>query len=198
MRGLKIGLGGGVFDPVHFGHLFLFNECAHKLALDKVLIIPTYSAVHKDTGGITEYHYRREMVDIVCQTNEQFEVSDIEKELGGDSYSIHTIRALKEKYPGNDWYFLAGMDNLRKMEEWYHPEEIVKETTVVIGSRPVEDWPGRASFYDTVRFVDMPQLEISSTDIRRRVASGESIRYLVPRAVEEYIIENGLYKNQTK
>ena len=196
MHGLKIGLGGGVFDPVHFGHLFLFNECANKLTLDKVLIIPTYSAVHKERSVISEYHHRREMIDIACRGNEIFDVCDIEKELGGDSYSIQTIHTLKERFPGNEWYFLMGMDNLRKMEEWYHPEEIVKETTVVIGSRPIDTQAGQASFYDAVEFVDMPRLEISSTDIRRRVASGESIRYLVPRAVEDYILRNGLYTNQ--
>lgn len=195
MRGLKIGLGGGVFDPIHFGHLLLFNECAHQLSLDKVFVIPAYSAVHKERSGISNYEHRRKMTDIACRSNDRFELCEIEKELAGPSYSIETIRALKERYPGNDWFFLVGMDNLDKMKEWYRPEEIVEETTVVIGSRLVEGDQEKSSFLETDRvlFVNMPLLEISSTDIRRRVASGDPIKYLVPEAVEHYIMEKRLY-----
>jgi len=189
----KIGIGGGVFDPVHFGHLFLFNECADRLSLQRVMLIPTYRAVHKITDGITEYRHRREMVRIVCDGNEKFELCEVEKELGGPSYTLDTIRTLKDEEPDADWYFIVGLDNLEKMEEWHKPDEIFEEAHIVVGSRPLDAEPVDPKFRDRVIQLDMPELDISSTDIRERCRSGRSIKYLVPPEIEEYIMLNKLY-----
>jgi nicotinate-nucleotide adenylyltransferase len=193
MTPTKIGIGGGVFDPIHVGHLFLFNECANRLALDRVLLIPTYKAVHKVSDQMTDYRHRHEMVRLACKYNPRFEPSEIEKETGGPSYTIDTIRALKEKHSGAEMFFIVGLDNLEKMEDWYHPEQIVKEATVVVGSRPVDSNVSGSKFKDDVTFLDIPMLDISSTDIRERVKAGRSIKYLVTQEVEEYIVTNRLY-----
>ncbi len=189
----RVGIGGGVFDPVHYGHLFLFNECIQQLKLDKVLLAPTFRAVHKEHEGLAQYEHRREMIKLVCESNDRFELSEIEKETGGPSYTIDTIRTLKARIPGVSWYFIVGLDNLEKMEDWHEPDEIVKEARVIVGTRPVESVSVNARFKDRVDFIDIPRLEISSTDIRERVRSGRSIRYLVPREIERYIAEHGLY-----
>ena len=193
MTSAKIGIGGGVFDPIHVGHLFLFSECANRLGIDRILLIPTFKAVHKISGEMTEYEHRREMVRLACDQNPLFQLSEIEKEQGGPSYTIQTIRALKAEKPASKWFFIVGLDNLGKMEEWYHPDEIVKEATVVVGSRPVDTVSSDPKFRDQVTFLDIPKLDISSTEIRARVREGRSIKYLVPREIEEYINENRLY-----
>lgn len=189
----RVGIGGGVFDPVHYGHLFLFNECIQQLKLDKVLLVPTFKAVHKEQEGLAQYEHRREMINIACESNDKFELSEIEKESGGPSYTIDTIRTLKANNPGVIWYFIVGLDNLEKMEDWHKPDEIIKESKVIVGTRPVESVAVNARFKDKVDFIDIPRLEISSTDIRERIRSGRSIRYLVPSEIENYITEHGLY-----
>jgi nicotinate-nucleotide adenylyltransferase len=193
MSGEKIGIGGGVFDPVHIGHLFLFNECADSLNLQRVLLIPTFRAVHKVTDAISEYSHRCEMVRIVCDENERFELCEVEKELGGPSYTLDTIRTLKDRYHDADWYFIVGLDNLEKMEEWHEPDEIFKEAHIVVGSRPLEAEPVDPKYRDRVIHLDMPELDISSTDIRERCRSGRSIKYLVPSRIEQYISKHKLY-----
>ena len=189
----RIGIGGGVFDPIHIGHLFLFNECADRLDLEKILLIPTYIAVHKPSERMSEYDCRREMVKLVCERNDRFELCEIEKKAGGLSYTIETIRALKKVKPDAEFYFIVGLDNLEKMEDWYHPDEILSEATVVVGSRPVESISSNPKYADRIKYLDIPKLEISSTDIRARVKAGRSIKYLVPPDVERYIIEKKLY-----
>ncbi len=193
MSGQRLGIGGGVFDPIHNGHLFLFNECAEQLKLDKVLLIPTFKAVHKEQEGLVPYELRCEMVRLACEANDKFELCEIEKETGGLSYTIDTIRTLKSRTPEAEWFFLVGLDNLEKMEDWHKPDEIVKEVRVVVGTRPVGSVSVNARFKDKVDFIDMPRLEISSTDIRERIRAGRGIRYLVPREIEQYIIEHKLY-----
>lgn len=190
----KVGIGGGVFDPIHNGHLFLFSECADRLNLDEVLVIPAFNTVHKAVSNVSDYDHRREMTRLACIENKRFKLCEIEKDLGGPSYTLGTLRALKNEMPDTELYFLVGMDNLEKIETWYHPEEIVEEATVVVGSRPVNTVGSSPVFKDKVRFLDMPLMQISSTDIRDRVKDGRPIRYLVPKTVEDYIYENGLYK----
>jgi len=193
MTPAKIGIGGGVFDPIHIGHLFLFSECADRLGLDRILLVPTFQAVHKVSERMTEYRHRREMVRLACEQNPLLQLSEIEKEQGGPSYTIETIRTLKARQPAAEWYFIVGLDNLEKMEDWYHPDEIVEEATVVVGSRPVEAISSDPKFRDQVMFLDIPKLDISSTEIRARVRAGRSIKYLVPLEIEEYITANSLY-----
>jgi nicotinate-nucleotide adenylyltransferase len=189
----RIGIGGGIFDPVHYGHLLLFNECAEQLDLRKVLLIPAYSAVHKMQAAISGYVHRRSMVEIVCDGNERFELCEIEREFGGPSYTINTVRALKDRYSDAEFYFLVGLDNLEKMENWHRPDEILDEVNVVVGSRPVENLSHSSSYSGRVSFIDIPLLEISSTHIRERVKRGRSIKYLVPEQIERYIHDHGLY-----
>jgi nicotinate-nucleotide adenylyltransferase len=193
MSSLRIGIGGGVFDPIHTGHLFLFDEAANRLGLDSVLLIPTFKAVHKASGQITQYEHRREMVKLACEQNPLFRLCEIERETGGPSYTIRTIRALKAAQPEADWYFIVGLDNLGKMEDWYQPDEIIEEVVVVVGSRPTDSVSSDSRFGERVLFLDIPELDISSTDIRARVRAGQSIKYLVPREIEDYIRRNHLY-----
>jgi len=193
MNVMRIGIGGGVFDPIHTGHLFLFNECVDRLALTKVLLTPTYKAVHKISDAISAYADRREMVRIVCENDEKFELCEVEKEAGGPSYTLDTIRTLKKLYPDAEWFLIVGLDNLEKMEDWHQPDQIFEEANIVVGSRPVDSAPVDAKYRDRVIWLEMPKLDISSTDIRERLRSGRSIRYLVPPEIEDYILTHKLY-----
>lgn len=193
MTSVKIGIGGGVFDPVHIGHLFLFNECADRLGLHEVLLVPTFEAVHKLGERTSDYEHRRNMLELASKSNSLFRLSEIEKETGGPSYTIQTIHALKRARPGCDWYFIVGLDNLRKMEDWHRPDDIVEQVTVVVGSRPVDGISSSPRFENRVVFLDIPELDISSTDIRNRVKVGRTIKYLVPEEVEDYIHRRKLY-----
>jgi nicotinate-nucleotide adenylyltransferase len=194
MTAERIGIGGGIFDPVHYGHLLLFNECAEQLDLSRVLLIPAYSAVHKMQSAISDYVYRRSMVEIVSEGNERFELCEIEREFGGPSYTIDTVRALKDRYSHAEFFFLVGLDNLEKMENWHKPDDILDEVNVVVGSRPVESLSQSPLYSGRVSFIEIPLLEISSTHIRERVRHGRSIKYLVPEQIERYIRDHGLYR----
>lgn len=133
------------------------------------------------------------MARLACKSNPKFEVCDIERETGGLSYTLETIRALKRQNPTSEYFLLVGLDNLKSIEEWFHPEDIFAEAAVVVGTRPLDTLPANAKYGDRVIYVEMPKLEISSTEIRSRVKAGRSIKYLVPPEVENYIHLHGLY-----
>lgn len=199
----RIGILGGTFNPVHMGHLILAQCAVEAFELSKVLFIPCVSPPHKDSSRLITADHRMAMLEAAVEDSLCFEVSDIEIERGGRSYSVDTVNELRSMYPVEKLYFIIGSDTLLELHLWRDIYELLKLCTFITFSRPgfsagsitAKDlhldspWPERL----LENFTKGRQVDISSSDIRYRIAEGMSIRYLVPSVVEMYIAEHGLY-----
>jgi nicotinate-nucleotide adenylyltransferase len=218
---MKIGIFGGTFNPVHYGHLRAAEEVREKLKFDKILFIPSGSPPLK-TEEIADAIHRYKMTRLAIVTNRLFELSDIECRLPGKSYTVNTIGELKKAHPGVDFFFILGIDSFLDIINWHQPEKIVTLTNFVIISRPsfkfidlksspyikinsrilkeldnakIETYSIKLKSNRNVIFLSLTPIGISSTEIRRLMEQGKSIKYLLPAEVESYIIANKLYKN---
>lgn len=193
----KIGIFGGTFDPIHNGHILLAEKASAELKLSETLVIPAAQPPFKNGCG-TSFADRFEMTHLAFEGKEGFAVSDIEKKLSGKSYTINTVRALKEIYPKNtEFYLLIGGDALFTLEKWYRSEAILKEchvTAVTRAGSAYADMVEYANEIGRVKVLDLPIPDISSRDIRERLSKGDDITGLVPDAVKAYIEERGLYR----
>ncbi len=183
---MKIAIYGGTFDPIHHGHLILAREAVETLALDRLLFIPNTISPHKLARQPASPEVRLEMVRAAIAGEPKFAVDDLELRRGGPSFAVDTVRELRAREPGNEWFYLIGEDNLRELHTWKDFEELERLVQFVVFSRPGET---KAHPYPCVR----RQIEISATEIRARVAKGASIRYLVPEVVREIIVRENLY-----
>jgi nicotinate-nucleotide adenylyltransferase len=191
---LRVGIFGGTFDPIHLGHLVLAELTHEALGLDRVVFVPARVPPHKgDAGASPEHRFR--MTDLAVRDNPHFEVSDVEIRRDGPSYTVETLRRFREEHPGGtEHYLMMGADSARDLESWRDHEEILHGSTVVVMGRPgVERQQLPAPVAARATVVPTPLLEISSTEIRRRVRDGDTIRYLVVEPVEKYIRSQGLY-----
>ena len=186
---MRIGIFGGTFNPIHYGHLLLAETARETLELDRVVFIPTHTPPHKTSTQLLPGPVRLEMVQLAVRDHPAFVASDIELLRQGTSYSIDTVKALRQQLPQAKLFLLIGEDMLAV--KWFAWEEIARLCTIVVahrpGGKPVKRRQG-------VKWLEMPQVEISSTDLRKRAAAGRSLRYLVPPAVERFIRERGLYR----
>jgi len=193
----KIGILGGTFDPPHFGHISLAEQVKKELKLSEILIIPAYRSPFKKNAALP-FGTRFEMTRLAFAGMDGFAVSDIEKKLGGISYTINTIRALKEIYPQKtEFYFIIGGDQLFSIEKWFRYEAVLKECRVVAvtrGSISYTDMQEYANELGRVRVLNMDIPDISSHEIREKISSGEDASGLVPAQVLEYIGTEGLYR----
>lgn len=204
---MKIGIFGGSFNPIHFGHLMLAEHTADAAGLEKVILIPAYESPFKcGTGGEISLH-NLEMTRIAAAGNKRFEVSSMEVDLGRMSYTVDTLRTLLETLsPEHRLCFIMGADSFLSFEKWKGLEELLEKYSFVVGKRPGCDADAIETTADRLRkeynadisIVSIPQVEISSTDIRRRVGQGRSIRYLTPDGVADYIEQHELYKDNTE
>jgi len=190
----QIGILGGTFDPIHTGHLLVAQDAMGALSLTRVIFVPAAVPPHKLERKKTSAQTRFEMVQLAVKGNLSFYVSDIEYKRSGPSFSIDTIAALKDEYSGSELYFLLGEDNLRDIWSWKEPERLFSLCEVVVIGRPGEnlveqpaDLPGK------LIMLDIHRIDLSSSEIRERLAKGLPIRYLVPPEVERYIYDNRLY-----
>jgi len=181
----KIGLYGGTFDPVHIGHLLIAASVLESKQLDRIIFIPSARPPHKSSDIMFGADARLRMLEKAVDGDSRFAVSDIELKRDGFSYTIDTIREMKKEYSDlTELFFIVGMDNLYEIEMWKNPRDIIKESKVLAAnricdeSRPLPPW-----VVDNVEIVDVPLIEISSSDIRKRIHEGRSIKYLVPDAV---------------
>lgn len=190
---MAIGLYGGSFDPIHFGHLITTQSVLEKRKLEQIIFMPSHiSPLKQDAKPIADFH-RLEMVKLAIESMPQFSVSDIEIQKGNVSYTIDTLREIKKAHAEIE--LIIGFDNLCVFDKWYKPEGIFELAKVVVMKRDVDSLPNRKNIYfDKAIFVDTPTIEISSTDIRNRVKNDLPIDYLVPHKVKEYISQNRLYK----
>ncbi|MDR3190252.1 MAG: nicotinate-nucleotide adenylyltransferase [Lactobacillaceae bacterium] len=187
----KIGILGGTFNPPHIGHLMIGERVADQLGLDKVYFMPNAKPPHVDHKSAIDPWHRAKMVKAAIQGNSRFGLELLEVQRGGKSYSYTTMLQLKVEHPDYEFYFIIGGDEVAYLPTWYRIEDLLKLVTFVGVNRPGQP---RHSQYP-IEWVDVPELDISSTDIRRRIAQQKSIRYMVPDLVAAYILENGLYRN---
>ena len=192
----RLGTMGGTFDPIHTGHLLLAQFLKEHLALDRVLFVPASDPPHKESrdGGLLPVEDRWAMVCAALAGSPGFEPCRLEIDRPGKSYTVETLRQLRQQYPGSELFLLLGSDNVAELDTWYDPEGIFELCTVVAGARS-GDLPSPGSpLAGRVTLADTPVIDISSTDIRKRVRAGRPVRWLVPDPVESYIREKGLYR----
>ncbi len=194
---MKIAIMGGTFDPIHMAHLTAAEAVRDALQLDKVLFMPSGDPPHKQGSGVTSAENRYQMVCLATASNPAFEVSRIEIDRPGRTYTLDTIHALKETLPPDTkLYFIVGTDAFIDMKGWYHADELRYACSFAAVTRPGYEPPAVDDpWYQNVDYtwIEIPELHISSTDLRNRVRNGRSIRYLTDPAVEAYIAEHGLY-----
>jgi len=188
---MNIGIFGGTFDPPHMAHLIAAEQAAEAFDLDELLWVPAHIPPHK-TDEIASVEHRFSMTILATSGNPKFTVTRMEMDRPPPSYSIETLREVKKKYRGASIYFFIGWDQFASFETWREYETILLECHVVVMVRPGADLTN-STLNDRVRLFSIPQLEISSTNIRERARVGKSIRYLVPDAVRDYIEEHRLY-----
>ena len=197
--GVRIGVFGGTFDPIHMGHLIVAEDARAALELDKVLFIPAGQPWFKSYRQITEARHRLAMVQLAVKDNSLFDVSDIEVERSGPSYTVDTLQELHELYSDAELIVILGLDALREIDRWHQPSRVFQMASVAGMARPGATLdpsvlhaaiPGASS---RMHLLDSALIDISGTDIRKRASAGQSIRYRVPVAVERYICDNGLY-----
>ncbi len=189
-----MALFGGTFDPIHTGHLIIAERVRDSLQLDQVLFVPCGQPPHKQSREVSAGHHRLRMLELAVADQSGFAVADFELKQTGISYTIHTVRRLKQAGVG-EVLLIIGADSLVDLNTWLDPEALLAESRVVVVGRSgaaLERVP--EDHRRRVTEVDCPLIDISSTDIRARVRAGRSIRYLVPAPVQTYIEEHGLYR----
>ena len=201
---MRVGLLGGSFDPLHLGHLALGEEARETLNLDKLLFVPAGAPWMKRRRKLADGLERLEMVRLAVSSNPCFGVSSLEVERPGPTYSVDTLEELHRQAGGrNEYYFILGADVVEDVGRWKEPARVLELCTLVVAYRPGYGQPDLATL-DAVQpgasakaiLLDTIPLDISSTGVRRRVARGRSVRYLVPPEVDTYIREHGLYRDE--
>jgi nicotinate-nucleotide adenylyltransferase len=196
----RIGLLGGTFNPPHLGHLVCAQEAWVQLGLDRVLFVPVHDPPHKAIEADPGVEHRVELCRRAVAGDERLAVSRVEADVDGPSFTVDTLRRLHEKQPEDDLTFIVGGDMAHSLPQWREPEAILSLAKLGVAERAGlrrEELAGRLAALggaaDRVHFFEMPRIDVSSTLIRSRVATGRPIRYLVPDGVAEYIAEAGLY-----
>ena len=189
----RLGILGGTFDPPHNGHLAIAKAALKECGLGKIIFIPAKYPPHKPQAAITAEVHRLNMLQLAINDDSNFEASDIELKRDGISYTIDTLLEIKRLYSNFEIVFIIGADNIVEMETWFKPEEILKTATVVAFNRP--GFRPRGRYESKIRMLEMPPVEISSTDIRGKIRSGGDVTGLLPTAVLDYIEKHSLYRN---
>ncbi len=193
---MKLVVMGGTFNPPHIAHLICAEEVYELIKFDKVLFIPSARPPHKDNNEVLDALHRYSMTILATEGNPHFEVSRIELDRPGRSYTIETVKELKQIYGSDaEIHWIVGADAIIEMPSWKSIDELLEICNFVGINRPGYD-PGRASekILNKIQRINVTNVDISSSDIRQRVYLGKSIKYLVTSSVEDYIYKNGLYK----
>jgi nicotinate-nucleotide adenylyltransferase len=214
----RVGLFGGTFDPIHCGHIRAAEEVLKRFSLDKVLFIPSFIPPHKERTGIAPAGDRLRMVELACREEPRFAASSIEVDAGEKSYSIITLEKVRRIYPGAWTFFVLGVDAFLEIKTWRDHERVLEECLFIVMTRPgyrleqADRLPGGPRVEKVhhvsesekigddlfrarrIFFLPIPALDISSTEVRRRIERGETIKGLVPEAVGDYIRSHHLYR----
>jgi len=198
---MRIGVYGGTFNPPHIGHLILAEEVRERLSLDKVLWVLTPVPPHKPSLGIIDAAFRCRMVQLTIAGNPDFSLSTVEINREPPHYAVDTMKLLKESYPEDTLVYLMGKDSLRDLPSWHHPEEFVKLCDYIAVmeraevSVSMDDLEKKITgIRERTVLVDTPLIAVSSSMIRERIASGRTVRYLLPERVYKLIRENRFYQ----
>jgi nicotinate-nucleotide adenylyltransferase len=203
---MRIGIFGGTFDPIHFGHLLVAEQAREQAELDQVWFLVSARPPHKAGQPITPFDRRAEMLTLALAGYEdRFRVETIEKDRPGLSYTADTLDALEEQHPKTDWFLILGADSVHDLPGWHEPVRIIDRATILVAGRPGHSiWSaaelagrlGLAADRVRLRAAEIPLIDIASRDLRRRAAEGRSLLFQLPRAVEVYIRERRLYRPQ--
>jgi nicotinate-nucleotide adenylyltransferase len=195
-----IGIMGGTFDPVHYGHLIIAEESRREFGLDKVFFVTAGDPPHKKDYAVSDAGHRRAMTVLAISSNPFFECSDVEMQRSGPSYSVDTIEQFRNMMVnGTEFYFITGADAILEILTWHEPHRLRSMCKFIAATRPgyrLKELRQRlpAEFMDQITFLETPGVHISSTDLRQRVRVGRSIKYMVPESVESYIYSHNLYR----
>ena len=194
--GRRLGVMGGTFDPIHYGHLVTAEEALEQFELEGVVFVPTGRPWMKEHEAVSAAEDRYLMTVIATASNPAFSVSRIEVDRDGPTYTVDTLRALKAEMDA-DLFFITGADAILEIVQWKEPQELFELAHFIAATRPGYDiaaFEATPGAKDAVTVMNIPALAISSTDIRARVRAGGPIRYLVPEGVKSYIEKAGLYR----
>lgn len=198
----KIGIMGGTFDPIHYGHLLLAQNALDTCNLDEILFIPSGTPWLKESTKVLPKNKRVSMTGIGIEDNPNFALSTIEIDRDGNSYSYETVEELKKRNPNVDYYFIMGADSLLQIESWKCPDRLMKECTLLVAVRDDCDKAGlekqisylKEKYNATIEILPATRIDISSTKIRDMIADGKSVRYMMPENVIHFIEKNHLYE----
>lgn len=199
----KVGILGGTFNPIHIGHLMIGEQAYSVCDLDTVLVMPSAKPPHKSDSNILDEKHRSKMVKLAISGNKHFEYSDFELTREGYIYTSDTLEILTNSHPDTKYYFILGEDSLMDIEKWYKPDTVLKLCTIAVIHRNNEQTDDeldnqikylQTKYNAVIIKLDMPRIDISSTDIRNRVQAHRTIKYMVPSDVENYIYQNDLYR----
>ncbi len=201
MKRKKIGIMGGTFNPIHIGHLLLGQQALEEFSLDQILFVPSGHSYMKEQSGMTDKYLRYEMCRQAIEEHADFLISDVEVRRSGNSYTYETLEELKKEYPEADFFFILGADNIFDLEAWKYPERILHNCTILTAVRPMD---GSERLTEQIAYLEekysirigllsMPQMEISSTMIRKRLSQGKTVKYMVPDRVLSFISSHDLY-----
>jgi nicotinate-nucleotide adenylyltransferase len=197
----RIGILGGTFNPPHVGHLVMAQEARDQLGLDHVVLMPVHTPPHKELDGDPGPAVRAELCRLAVDGDEGLRVSTQEADRAGPSFTVDTLRSLAADHPGDELVFIVGGDMALSLPTWREPEAILALATLAVAAREgtgradiLARLEGMAGVPERLTFFSMPRLDISSSEIRRRVRAGRPVRYLVPAAVAGYLSAHGLYR----
>jgi nicotinate-nucleotide adenylyltransferase len=197
----RIGILGGTFDPPHVGHLWLATLAAGALGLKRVLFMPAAQPPHKRRGGMSSITERLLMTRLAISGNDAFELTTVEVGRAGPSYTVDSVEELLRSYPDVRLVLLMAADALAQIDSWREPDRLLSLIEWAVGPRPGAPAMDAAALQERfgneaerIHLLEGPALDVSATQIRQRVAAGQTIRYLVPQAVEEMILATGLYR----
>ncbi|HWT74226.1 MAG TPA: nicotinate-nucleotide adenylyltransferase [Mobilitalea sp.] len=199
----KVGIMGGTFNPIHFGHLFLAENAYEQLGLDKILFMPSKNPPHKQKPEEVTQKQRVDMLQLAIQDNPHFELSTLELDREGMTYTADTLTLLTSQNLDTQYYFIVGADSLLYMQDWKDPQRIFDHCIVVAACRDQVDKKQlyqqaellEKTFHANITMIEMPVIQIASRVIRERLEKKQSVRYHIPDAVNEYIMKNGLYQS---
>jgi nicotinate-nucleotide adenylyltransferase len=201
---MRIGIFGGTFDPIHYGHLILAEQCREQGQLDEVWFVPAPRPPHKAAHEMSRFEQRVEMLALAIAGNAAFRIDELENERSGASYTAETLAELHRRHPAHEFFLLVGSDTLLDLPHWREPQRVAQLASLLVMHRPtnevmpVEELRARLQLPESIplrmQVIETPLIDISSRDLRRRAATGRSLRYFLPRAVEIYIQDKKLYR----
>lgn len=197
----RIGVMGGTFNPIHYGHLVAAEWCREALGLEQVIFVPSANPPHKKMQGIADAENRLRMVQLAIKDHPHFFASDIELRRSGLSYTVDTLEELSGKNKGAELYFIMGVDAFLDLDSWKNPARILEISHLLVVTRPgykisyseLDELELPPDLPDRIVELEIPGLHISASEIRKRIAADKTVRYLLPPLVEEYIYKHRLY-----